>query len=331
MGLTLSILLGVVPMLIFAAWVYWLDRYEKEPLVLLGGAFTWGAIVAAGGAFIINTAFGVGVYLFTRSQSAANLTTSSLIAPIVEESLKGLAVMVVFILFRSEFDSILDGIVYASVVALGFAATENAYYIFTYGYQEKGLSGLLALVFIRVILVGWQHPFYTAFTGIGLAMARLNRSVWIKVLAPVLGWSLAVFTHAAHNTLADLLSGIGLGGIILGSMIDWSGWILMFFFIIWAIRRDQKFIIQNLKEEVTQGIITPRQYQVACSAWAQSGARFNALIQGQYRSTSRFYQLCGELAHKKEQLSTLGEEGGNFSKIQNIRQELLHLSPTALA
>ena len=50
-----------------------------------------------------------------------------MIAPIIEESLKGLAVLLVFLLFRKEFDSILDGIVYAAITALGFAATENSH------------------------------------------------------------------------------------------------------------------------------------------------------------------------------------------------------------
>ncbi len=331
MGLLLSIFFGAVPMLLFAAWIYWLDRYEKEPLILLGGVFSWGAIVAAGGAFIINTAFGVGVYLFTQSESAANMTTSSLVAPVVEESLKGFAVLVVFLLFRSEFDSLLDGVVYASIAALGFAATENIYYIFSYGYQEKGLAGLFTLVFIRIILVGWQHPFYTAFTGIGLAIARLNRNVALKIIAPLIGWFLAIFTHAAHNTLSDLFSGLGVGGVLLGSAVDWTGWLMMFFFVVWAIHREQTYMVRNLKEEVAAGIITPRQYRVACSAWAQSGARFNALLEGRYAATSRFYQLCGELAHKKEQYLLLGDERGNQMRITGLREELTRLSPIALA
>ena len=112
----------------------------------------------------------------------------------MEETLKGLAVLVVFLVFRREFDSVLDGIIYAGVAALGFAATENAYYIYTYGYQESGWSGLLSLTFIRVILVGWQHPFYTAFFGIGLAVARLNRN-WTRQDHCPAAWAGAGHVH----------------------------------------------------------------------------------------------------------------------------------------
>jgi RsiW-degrading membrane proteinase PrsW (M82 family) len=325
MGLFLSIFFGFVPMFFFAWFVYWLDRYEKEPKVLLGLVFFWGAIVAAGGAFLINTLLGLGVYMFTGSEGATELTTGSLIAPIVEESLKGFAILIVFFLFRREFDSWLDGVIYAAIVALGFAATENAYYIFQYGYQENGISGLLWLVFVRVVLVGWQHPFYTAFIGLGLAASRLSRSPGVRLLSPVLGWLIAVFAHSFHNTLAELSQGFS--GLVFGTVLDWGGWLLMFSFIIWVIFREQRAIAINLLEEVALGVLTEAQYQTACSALAMNGARFNALTRGHYRQTNRFYQACAELAHKKQQRASLGEETGNTVIIEHLRGELSRLRP----
>ena len=61
LGLSLSIFFGFAPVLFFAWIVYWLDRYEKEPGILLGGVFVWGAVIAAGAAFMINTTLGLGV------------------------------------------------------------------------------------------------------------------------------------------------------------------------------------------------------------------------------------------------------------------------------
>lgn len=326
-GILLSLSLGIVPMFIFAYWVYWTDRYEKEPLPMLVGTFLWGAIVAAGAAYLINTILGLGVFLFTDSEFATEITTGALIAPFVEESLKGIAVLIVFLAFRTEFDTYLDGIVYAAITALGFAAAENSYYIFTYGYQEGGLAGAFFMVFVRVVLVGWQHPFYTAFIGIGLAAARLSRRTEIKITAPIVGFGAAVFTHSMHNTLASLLpSSIS---ISLGTMLDWSGWFLMLVFILWAIYRENRWIVEQLREEVTMEIITASHYQTACSAWAQSLARMRALVNGHYRLTSRFYQTCAELAFKKHQHATLGDEGGNSKIIQNLRAELSQLAPHA--
>ena len=329
MGFILSVFLGFIPMLIFAWILYWLDRYEKEPKLLIGGVFFWGAAVSAGVAFVVNTLVGMGIYLFTNSDVLTELATGSIVAPPVEETLKGLAVLLVFLFFRHEFDSILDGIVYAGITALGFAATENAYYIYNYGYLESGYEGIFALVFVRVFLVGWQHPFYTAFFGIGLASARLTKNTGLKFLYPLLGWAIAVGTHAFHNTLVGLLEGVG--GLVVSTAVDWSGWFFMFLLILWAIWRVQQRVKFYLKEEIELGIISAEQYRTACNAWAQSMARLTALLNGRYRATHRFYNLTADLAHKKYQRATLGEEGGNSKRIQDLRRSLVNLSPKALA
>ena len=325
MPFLVSLFFGFTPMLLFAMILYWSDRYEKEPWLLLGSVFLWGAIIAAGGAFIINTILGVGIFIFSNSEATTNLATGSLIAPFVEEVLKGFSVLVVFLIFRKEFDSILDGIIYAGVVALGFAATENTYYIFNQGFLESGWQGLWSMVFVRVILVGWQHPFYTAFTGIGLALARLNKNVWIKILAPIIGLSLAIFTHSIHNTLATFLS--GLPGMAIGTLIDWTGWLFMFCFVLFAIQRDRDILKRFLVEEVKLGIISSNNYKIATSSYSQLIVRITALFGGRFLNTQRFYQLCGELAHKKLQFASLGNEDGNLVTIKIIQAELYRLSP----
>jgi RsiW-degrading membrane proteinase PrsW (M82 family) len=326
MPLLVSIFFGFVPMLMFAGFINWLDRYEKEPKALLGAAFVWGVLIAGGGAYIINTVLGLGVYIVTGSEGATDFATASIIAPLVEESLKGLAVLVVFFLFRKEFDSILDGVIYAGITALGFAAIENVLYIYNYGYQENGWSGLWQLVFIRVILVGWQHPFYTAFTGIGLAIARMNRNVFVKIIAVVGGFATAVFMHAFHNTFGGLIG--GLEGLAVGTIVDWTGWFFMLLFIIWMIVNERNILKRNLLAEVNSGLISPAQYRTAIS-FAQTGARMNALTSGSYLATARFYQACGELAHKQEQLTKLGDEKGNLAIIEKLRGELMQLGPKA--
>ena len=153
MALLGALFFGFVPMFLFAAFVNWLDRYEKEPKLLLGAAFLWGVIIAGGGAFILNTAFGIGVYAITGSEGAAEFGTTSIAAPIIEEALKGLAILAVFLMFRHEFDSVLDGVVYGAVTAMGFAAIENVLYIYRNGYLEGGWEGFWVLVVIRVVLV----------------------------------------------------------------------------------------------------------------------------------------------------------------------------------
>ena len=325
MAFLAALFFGFVPMFFFAYILYWLDRYEKEPVPLLIGVFAWGMFVAAGGAYVLNTLFGITIFSVTGSEVAADIATGSISAPFIEEGLKGMAVLLVFWIFRREFDSILDGIVYAGIAALGFAATENVLYIWR-GYAEAGWGGLFQLVFIRVILVGWQHPFYTAFTGIGFAVARMNRSWLVKIVAPLVGFGMAMFSHSFHNTLAGIPF-LGDLTCFVGSFLDWFGVFFMFLIILWATWMEQRNIVNYLREEVQMGVISAAQYRTACSAWAQAFARLTGLLSGRFMATSRFYQVCGELAHKKQQLLKVGEEDGNSAIVQRYRAELAQLAP----
>jgi RsiW-degrading membrane proteinase PrsW (M82 family) len=329
MEILAALFFGFAPMFFFAWILYWLDRYEKEPILLLGAVFAWGMLVAAGGAYILNSAFGLGVYVVTGDPLLTDITTATLSAPLVEEGLKGLAVLLVFLIFRKEFDSVLDGIVYAGIAALGFAATENSLYIWR-GYQESGWDGLWTLVFIRVILVGWQHPVYTAFTGMGLAIARNTRSCLVRAIAPLAGIGLAMFTHGFHNFLASVPF-LGDLTCLLGTFLDWTGVFFMFIIILWAGWMEGNNIARQLREEAQLGIISPAQYRTASSSFAQGFATLTALISGKYFPTVRFYQVCGELAHKKQQLIKVGDESGNSIIIQKYRDELARLSPNAQA
>jgi protease PrsW len=328
MPFLVSLFFGFVPMFMFAALINWLDRYEKEPKLLLGAAFLWGVVIAGGGAFILNTAFGIGIYALTGSEGAAEFGTTSIIAPIIEEGLKGLAVLVVFLLFRNEFDSVLDGVVYAAVTAMGFAALENVLYIYRNGYLESGWEGLWTLVIIRVILVGWMHPFFTAFTGIGLAIARMSRNVLVKIIAVPTGYAIAVTAHAFHNTFSGLIGGVQ--GFVAGTFVDYLGYAAMIVFVIWMIVYERNILKRNLRDEVTNGLISQKQYNSATSFF-QTNAHLTALTSGTYRSTARFYQVCGELAHKKEQLAKVGDENGNTKIIESLRTELTQLGPQAKA
>jgi hypothetical protein len=231
-------------------------------------------------------------------------------------------------MFRKEFDSILDGVVYGAITAMGFAAIENVLYIYRNGFQDGGWEGFWTLVIIRVVLVGWMHPFFTAFTGIGLAIARISRNTLVKLIAIPAGYSVAVLTHAFHNTFSSIIGGGG--GFILGLIADYFGYAFMLGFIIWMITHERNILRKHLVEEVNSGLITREQYNTAISFF-QTNVHLSALTSGTFRSTSRFYQVLGELAHKKDQLSRMGDEGRNTQIIEQLRMEMNQLAPEAKA
>jgi RsiW-degrading membrane proteinase PrsW (M82 family) len=327
LGLLASIVCAFVPAFFFAWFINWLDRYEKEPKLLLIATFLWGAVVAVIGAIIVSLIMDVGFTMVLGDEGLADLAGGSITAPLVEESWKGLAVLIVFLLFRKEFDSILDGIVYGAIVGLGFAATENVLYFFGQ-FSEAGWGGFFTNFFLRIGIFAWGHPSYTALTGIGFAVARTNRNILVKLIAPVLGLGMAMFAHSFHNTAVTFVS--GLGGLVLTVLVEWAGLFVMLCFAIWMIWRERGLLKKHLWEEVANGLISQKQYNTALSFF-QFGARFAALSSGAFGATARFYQVCGELAHKKEQLQKFGDEKGNTRIIQNLRAEMQRLAPQAKA
>ncbi len=325
MEVIVAILLAFIPAFFFSWFIYWLDRYEREPKLLLFSAFFWGGFVAIIGALIGSLIMEVGFYAILQDETLTDIAGGSITAPFVEEFWKGLAVLIIFLIFRKEFDSILDGIVYGAIAGLGFAATENVLY-FLGEYSAGGWGGMFTNFALRVGVFAWGHPFYTSFIGIGFAVSRMNRNILVKLIAPVVGYFLAVFAHSFHNTAVTFAG--GLGSVVLIILVEWIGWIIMLGFIVWMIRHERGLLKKHLIEEVNAGRLTQAQYNTAISFF-QFGARFNALSSGALVATSRFYQVCGELAHKKEQLIKYGDERGNAAIIEKLRMEMAQLGPRA--
>ena len=119
--ITIAALLALAPTLVYALVVWWLDRHEKEPLPLLVVAFVWGAIPAVILALVLEIAAGFPLQQIVATAQAREITTASLIAPIVEECVKAIILVVLFLAYKREFDNVLDGVVYGAMVGLGFA------------------------------------------------------------------------------------------------------------------------------------------------------------------------------------------------------------------
>lgn len=313
MALLTAIVLSFASAFVMVLFVNWLDRYEKEPLLLMLAAFLWGVVIAAGGAYVINTMLGIGVYVFTGDDVMADISTVVVFAPFVEEFLKGLAVLIVFFLFRREFDSILDGIIYAALVALGLCRHRDAIYIVR-GYDANGWAGLLELADPPGgggLAASLLHGLHGHRPGGGAPEPQPAGRCWPSPVGFLAGGLRA--RHAQrHGRSADLL----------GRLTDWLGWIVMGGFIVWMILHERGLMQKHLAEEVTSGLLTPGQYQSAMSPLTMSFAIFSGL------ATHRFYQTCGELAHKNKGNSPNSAMSlGNTAIIASLRAQLASLRP----
>ena len=133
-SLLLATVLAALPVGPLVACYLWLDRYEPEPRWLLALGLLWGGFVATAGALLVQGAGGW-VIGFSEQESLA------VVAPVTEELTKGLFLVLLLWWRRNELDGILDGIVYAGMVGIGFAFIENILYLAAAYNGTDGLPG----------------------------------------------------------------------------------------------------------------------------------------------------------------------------------------------
>lgn len=315
-----------MPMLLYGMVLYLLDRYEREPLSLVIGAFLWGFIPAAFFALISQVVLDLPLTLFLDADGLAyNLVTASIIAPLTEETFKGLALLAIFFLARKELDSLFDGILYGSLIGFGFAAIENIFY-FTSEIDDIG--SLAFLIIFRAYIFGLNHAFFTSFIGMGLVVARLSSSYPVKLFAPFLGWTAAIVAHSMHNTGATL-SALAGGIFLLTILADWSGVVFISTMIVVALRRERSWIITQLAGEVRLGTLSQAQYEAVSSSVKRARLRGQLLMKGDlktWRKLSEFFHVCTELAYKKHQNAKVGEHGAPSDLINELRTQAATLS-----
>ncbi len=251
-----------------------LDRYDPEPWYALLGCLVWGAFAACGFAAFINSLFGGAVAIFAGGQVGDTFATV-MSAPFVEELLKGLGVFGVFYFLRREFDGVVDGIIYATFTAIGFAAVENVVYYSRAALAPSGVQ-LVWTFAMRGVLAPWGHPLYTSMTGIGLGIARETDRASVRWLAPILGYIGAVALHATWNASAVIAQGLGGGGLWLLalSLPLWLIFVAAFFVIVIVlVRRRGRIIREHLLDEVALGHLSTTELDLICSAFGLVRAR----------------------------------------------------------
>lgn len=187
--------------------VWFLDRREHESPWLLAGAAVWGAGVSAGLSLAFsNTLYGYLLRVAKQSGGtilgmSADAFTSAITSPIVEEIVKGIAILILFWLLRSDFDDLRDGLLYGAMVGLGFNAAQYTIFLL----NEFALSGTppyLSLASLQFVFLGVNgHFIYSALFGAGFGLARQTHNRRLKWLAPLGGMMLAVYANVMANTL----------------------------------------------------------------------------------------------------------------------------------
>jgi RsiW-degrading membrane proteinase PrsW (M82 family) len=329
--LSIAFLMAFLPAVIYTSIVLLIDRFDPEPPWVLALAFLWGAVISIFGALIVNDTATLVTHA-VAGEVAAELVGSVVSAPIAEEAMKGIGLLIVFVALRKEFDGVVDGIVYACMIALGFATVENILY-YGRGVAGGGVGAGAALLVLRGIMSPFAHPLFTSMTGIGVGIAReLKRGplVWI---APVLGYLMAVVLHATWNGLPALADAVfGDAAVVIFFLAYLLGWIPAFLCFLGAIayclNRERKIIQEHLREELALGVLSPEEYAAVISPTRRFRFRMESFKRrgyAGYRDAGAFARTATRLALSKWHTlnaSRRQAETRSLGMIPVLRQEL---------
>jgi RsiW-degrading membrane proteinase PrsW (M82 family) len=319
LGILLSIIVGLIPAGLYAIFVNWLDQHEKEPWWLLVLTFLWGAVPAVILALIAQTLLDIPTTRVLGAEGLAyEVVGSSLWAPITEEIVKGMGVLLVLILFRREIDNVLDGIIYGAMAGLGFAFTENVLY-FASALTEDGWGGWVFLVLLRTIPFGLNHALFTGLTGAGLAAANQAQGPVARLAAPPAGLISGMLFHGIHN-LGASLAGLACATICFSFVFDWGGILLLGILVALVWRQERRWIETHLVDEISPEILS---LMISWSKWQR--VRWSKLLRGNisaWRRLRHIRQAATELAFAKQRQTRSGSDEQLEKEINDHRQSL---------
>ncbi|WP_053763345.1 PrsW family intramembrane metalloprotease [Streptomyces sp. AS58] len=308
-GFLVGLGLAVLPVPLLIAAFRWLDRVDPGPWRNLLFAFAWGACAAALIAIIANSFATRWIATATADPASADTLGATVIAPVVEESAKAAAVLLLFLFRRRDFTGIVDGVVLAGVTATGFAFTENILYLGTaFGTDQlTGGSGIASVTaatfFVRIVMSPFAHPLFTVLTGIGFGLAALagQHQYLRRVLLPLSGLLLAMGMHAFWNGSATF-GDYGFLAVYGGFMVPTFG--LLTWLAIWTRQRELRTVREELPAYVVAGWLSPAEPFALGSMHARRVARQYAgrhLGKASARTVAQYEAYATSLAFLRHQ------------------------------
>ncbi|MGW1911891.1 PrsW family intramembrane metalloprotease [Streptomyces sp. NPDC002076] len=318
-GFLVGLGLAVLPVPWLTAAFRWLDRVEPGPWRNLVFAFAWGACAAALIAIVANSFATKWIATATADPAGADTLGATVIAPIVEESAKAAAVLLVFLFRRRDFTGVVDGVVIAGITATGFAFTENILYLGTaFGADQvsggPGIASVTAATFfVRIVMSPFAHPLFTTLTGLGFGFAAFSaeRQRARRVLLPLGGLLLAMSMHAFWNG-SSTFGEFGFFAVYGGFMVPVFG--LLTWLAIWTRQRELRTVREELPAYVLAGWLGPAEPLALGSMRARRTARDYARHHGgrpAARAVAQYEAYATSLAFLRHR-GRKGKAGADF-------------------
>lgn len=209
--------IAFLSLLVITGVIVLADRWDPQPLPLLLIAVFWGAAIAVSISFVLNTLFAQVVFAATGDTSIADFAASVFSAPIVEETSKGLGLVLLVLLARRAFNGPLDGLVYGALIGGGFAFVENILYYMRIAEAGLGLTDSIPLIIVRGVIGIFGHSIYCSLTGVIMGLVLRKWGTVPGLISFLVATWPGIFLHAFWN-----------GGVtFLPAMLDLWGLIIM--------------------------------------------------------------------------------------------------------
>lgn len=196
-------LLSIAPVFIVIMFIYIKDKYEKEPWRLLLINFFLGAIVSIIITTILYVIIDIPLPLRDRTSVFEQFIKAFFVVGLTEEFSKYIIVRY-YAQPHNDFNEPYDGIIYAVMVSMGFAATENIMYVFQ-GGMETAL--------IRAVTAIPAHATFAVLMGYFMGKAKFSNN---RISLNLTGLSLAALFHGTYDffLFIDFIPGIWVGAFI---------------------------------------------------------------------------------------------------------------------
>uniref|UniRef100_UPI001CB6BC6E PrsW family intramembrane metalloprotease n=2 Tax=unclassified Actinotalea TaxID=2638618 RepID=UPI001CB6BC6E len=326
--------LAFIPLALVMLAIKWVDRWEPEPWQALAVAFGWGASVSVLVALVLNTGAMLALVASGSSMLQADILGAAVVAPVVEEGIKALGVLIIFLVWRRSFDGPVDGLVYAATVAAGFAFVENILYFGSTVAATQGVPGggaaVVTIFLMRGIMSPFAHVLFTACVGLALGIAAERTSRWAWVGALPVGLLLATVLHGLWNGSA--MMGDGTGFITMYVVFQVPLFLGTVGLVVWLRRREARVVRERLGEYAATWWYAPAEVTMLASlgerrraqAWAagRGGPEGKAAMAHFQKVSTRLAYLRHRAQTDRADLRAAQDENAALGELVVARQRL---------
>lgn len=310
-----------------AAAIYWLDLFEREPKLMLAAAVIWGGVIATSLAAYANEAW-LSVLGKIGSPDFVAAWGTAIVGPGVEETLKLMGVVVLFLIASAEFDGVLDGFVYGAMVGLGFTVVEDVSYFIRHVVDTASTTmdqagPVIDTFLIRVVGGGlYGHVLFTGLTGTGFAYLVTKRSIGLpkRIAGAALCMVAGVTAHVVWNSpLMESVLGNDpsvLQWIEYGAIKGLPFLILLGILVALATRSEESNFRSIVAGEPDPAVITDAEVRSLRSLWTRRSARSAA---GRLRGSAA-RRLTGRLQSAQIEYALIRSRSDSLGSLELVLQ-----------